>query len=452
MPNIDPTVRSEIDRYRADAEAAEEATLWREAVDAYESALTAIAGTPSADGPEECALLTGLGRCYWNLSEARTAWRTLRRAISIAQTHNDGPAQGRATIEILRIWGPPDRLRQMAEDALTAVGDDDVYLKARLLMELGWREQGEGEEASAKHEEAMAIADEHGFEDILASRLQQQAWKTMDAGRLDDAVVLFEEVFATCARLNLHNVAAGILRGVGFNLMEAGRIDQGNGLAKRSVAYATETHLLFYVQLALMDVIGVAYARGDYDECQRLLDSSPSDSDIRADFYRMWIAEARGDTESALRFMVDPDRGGKAPTAVGQVHAAAAGTLYRAGKHDAAQAALNAWLDMDRDGQEDNLSEEAAPLIECLVDLGDDAQVRRVRATFERRHERVAYASRYSVLQGRAIDPIRGAISARLGLNDEAINHFRAGIEFCEKQRVPADLERCRKGLTALGA
>ena len=222
MPDLDPTVLSEIDRHRVDAEAAEEATLWREAVDAYESALTAIARTSAAGGLEEGALLTALGRCYWNLSEARTAWRTLRRAISIAQDHADGPAQARATIEILHVWGPPERHRQMAEDALAAVGDEDIYLQSRLLMEMGWREQAAGEETSAKYEQAMALAEEHGYEDILASRVQQRAWRAIDAGRLDDGIALFEEVHETCARLKLHNVAAGCLRGAGFNLMGTG--------------------------------------------------------------------------------------------------------------------------------------------------------------------------------------------------------------------------------------
>ena len=55
------------------------------------------------------------------------------------------------------------------------------------------------------------------------------------------------------------------------------------------------------------------------------------------------------------------------------------------------------------------------------------------------------------MFQGRAIDPVRGAISARLGMDGEANRFFRDGIEFCEDQRLPADLERCHQGLTALG-
>ncbi len=445
-------LQAQAEQHRAAAEAAEAATQWQQAVDEYEACLSLLIQTPAAGGLEEAALLTALGRCYWNLSEARTAWRTLRRAISISQERADGVAQAKATVEILRIWGPPERHRQMAEDALAAVGDDDVYLQARLLMEMGWREQAAGEETSAKHEQAMALAEEHGFEDILASRVQQRAWRAMDAGRLDEAIALFEEVHETCARLKLHDVAAGCLRGAGFNLMEAGRIDEGNAVAKRSVAYAIDTHLLFNAQLALMDVIGVAYARGDYDECQRLLNGSPGDSDFRGDLYRMWMAEARGDMDGALRLMVDPDRGGKTPTAVGQIHAAAAGTLYRAGKHDAAQAALAAWFDVDRDDRDESLWIESAPLVDCLVALGDDDQVRRVHAMFERRDDRVGYPLRFSVLQGRATDPVRAAVCLRLGLLDEAERHYRDGLAWCEQERLPRDAELCRAGLADVAA
>ena len=61
--------------------AAEQSTDWRDAVAAYEQALS----TAAPGAIDEADILTRLGRCYWNLSEARTAWRTLRRAISLYQ-------------------------------------------------------------------------------------------------------------------------------------------------------------------------------------------------------------------------------------------------------------------------------------------------------------------------------------------------------------------------------
>ncbi len=50
-----------------------------------------------------------------------------------------------------------------------------------------------------------------------------------------------------------------------------------------------------------------------------------------------------------------------------------------------------------------------------------------------------------------AIDAVRAAICARLGLRDEAERRYRAGLEFCEAQRLPRDAELCRRGLADVG-
>jgi len=51
-----------------------EATRWDEAAREYEAALSLVTAG-EGPGEDEAALLTALGACYWNLSEARTAWR-----------------------------------------------------------------------------------------------------------------------------------------------------------------------------------------------------------------------------------------------------------------------------------------------------------------------------------------------------------------------------------------
>ncbi|MCH8066472.1 MAG: hypothetical protein IIC90_11720, partial [Chloroflexi bacterium] len=442
---------AQAEQHQAAAEAAEAATEWQQAVDEYEACLSLLIQTPAAGGLEEAALLTALGRCYWNLSEARTAWRTLRRAISISQERADGVAQAKATVEILHIWGPPDRHRMMAEDSLEALGDGDPYLRARLLLELGWQDEPSAD-ADDRYAEALALAEEHGFEDILTSRVQRQAWSLMEDGQLDEAIRLFENAHETYARLHVHHVAAGVLRGAGFNLLEAGRLDQGYEFAQRSFEYAAGVNLVFGAQLALMDMIGVTFARDEFERCEELLASSPGDSDFRGDLYRMWMAEARGDMDGALRLMVDPDRGGKTPTAVGQIHAAAAGLLFRAGKEDAAQAALRAWAAVERPGGDEPYWIEAAPVTDCLVALGDEELVRRVHQAFLAQEDRVGSPARFSTLQGRALAPVRAAVCLRLGLLDDAERHYREGLAWCEQERLPRDAELCRAGLADVAA
>jgi len=430
----------------AAAEQAEATTRWQDAVREYEACLSAAGPAPAGAGIDEAAVLTALGRCYWNLSEARPAWRMLRRAIAIYQERGDGPGQARATLEILRIWGPPDRQRAMTEEALQALGDGDPYLRARLFLDLSWNEDGD-----EHYTDALALAERHGFEDILTMRTQRRAWELFEQGEVDESVRLFEQAHETYARLNVYHPASGVLRGAAFNLIEAGRLDEGYAFAQRAFEYAAGVNLHFQSQLALMDLVGVAYARDEFDRCDELLAQAPTNSDFRGDLYRMWMAEARGDLDGALQLMVDPQRGGNTPTAVGQIHASAAGILYRAGKPDAAAQALRAWVAVERRDSEP-LWTEAPAMRECLLALGDDDLVGRVHDAFADRERRSKTPAIFSTLQGRALAPLRGGIAARLGLADEAERAYREGLAWCEASGCVRDAELCRAGLAELSA
>ena len=48
---------------------------------------------------------------------------------------------------------------------------------------------------------------------------------------------------------------------------------------------------------------------------------------------------------------------------------------------------------------------------------------------------------------GVTLDPVRGALGLRLDLVDEAEQHFRTGLEWCERERCPVEAGRCLQGL-----
>jgi tetratricopeptide (TPR) repeat protein len=440
---MEDAITSQADQHRIAAEAAEGATLWEDAVREYEACLSLVAQSEDAAGQDEAALLTALGRCYYNLSEARTAWRTLRRAMSICEERGDAVGLARATIEIRRIWGPPDRQRAMAEEALRRLGDAEPHLQAYLLLGLRWSD-------NTALERALAIAEEHGFEDVLAVRKDMSAHKAMEDGRVDEALSLFRQAHDALVQQRRHEAAASTLRGAAFNLIEAGLLDQGYAFAEESADHALKTHFYFQAQLALMDMAGVAFARGDFALCEDILARAPTNSDFRGDLYRMWMAEARGDIDAALRLTVDPARGGGAPTAVGQIHAAAAGILFRAGKNGAAQQALRAWADVSRPQHDEAYYMEAPALVECLVALAGDVLVQQVYDALRARDSRAQLPARFATLQGRSLYPLRGAVATRLGLADEAARHYRDGIAWCSEQRCPADAAMCERALAAL--
>jgi tetratricopeptide (TPR) repeat protein len=413
------------------AQAAEAATLWEDAVAHYESALTQL--PPSGD---EAALLTALGACYWNLSEARTAWRTLLRAITLYGERGDGPGMARATLAILRIWGPPERHRTMAESALDLLGDGEPHLRAWLLARI-WR-----------LDEALRLADEHGFDDVRVLKVRDDGWAALKRGDVDGGIARWREAHARYVAIGDYQAAADMLRMSGFNLMQAGAIHDGDRLAAEAVDYARGVHLRFQEQLAQLDRVGVAFAVCEFDRCEALLGELTVITDFRADLFRMWTAELRGDSAAALALMVDPARAGGTPTAMSQIHAAAARTLFRAGREDAAHREMHAWADVAR--RYDSMTEEAAALIDCLTGIGGPELVTEVREAYAASDAHARNA--YSTLQGRGTDEIRGALALRIGDLAEAERWFSAGASWAAGQRCPLDEARCMEGLAGVAS
>jgi len=253
----------------AAARAAEAETLWEEAARLYEQALALLPDAGGADDGDEARLLTSLGACYWNMSDARAAWRTLRRAMSLYQQRGDGVGLARATVEILRIWGPPERQRAMAEAALDALAGDEPRLRAELLLRM------------RRVDEALAIADAHGYEDMQTLRVERDAWSAWDEGRIEDAVEGCLRAFEVYDRHRLFHVAAGMRRVAGFNVLAAGRLDEGDRLAGECVEYSRRVHLRFTEQLAIMDRAGVRFARADFGGCLALVGQAPTATDFR---------------------------------------------------------------------------------------------------------------------------------------------------------------------------
>ncbi len=432
-----PSDNSAARLHRQAGERAEAATLWDDAVRAYEAALSSIV---AAEGEEdEAALLTALGRCYWNMSEASMAWRTLRRAIALYRERGDGTGMARATLEILRIWGPPDRQAAMTQDALDALGDADPYLRARLLMRFRWRE---GDSAS-KFDEAMAIAEQHQFGDLLLARAGADAWNAYADGRPADFVRMQLGTHEQWVAYKQHDDAAATLRAAGFTALEMGDLDGGYALALRTADYARGVHLRFTQQLGLVDAAGVPFARGDFIGCEALLSQLETNTDFRADLYRLWMIELGGDTRSAVAMMVNPERAGRAPTAMSQTHGGAAGVLYRAGNEDAARHELQSWHEIAR-RDDSALWMESPALADCIVALGDDRLVGDVAAAFE---TKPGAAAKYSTLQGRALAPARGMVLLRLGRIDEAAQVLGDGEAWCERERCTVDRALCHVGL-----
>ena len=422
----------------AAARAAEAAYDWPEAIRLYEEALSSLSREGDGWPSVETDMLIALGRSYWRNAEARPAWRTLMRAITSCKQRGDAPAQARATTEIMHIWGPWERHKMLADDALAALADSEPYLRARLLGQ------------SDRDDEAFAIAEAHGYDDVLAWRIGRASWRAMNEGRLEEGQALARQAHEAHDRLGNFEAASGSLRGVGFGTMESGDLAAGEVFARASYEYAGRFNLRFFQQLALMDVVGAAYARCDWAEAERLLAETLGDLDFRADLFRMWLAELRGDAAGARALLVDPQRAGGSPDAFAQIHSANAGVLYRLGEHAAARAELARMIE---NCHAENEAEHYLPAaVDALIALTDEDVV----ADFYRRialkdgDGRAEYV--YSTLQGRALHYTRGALALRLGRDDDAVRSFESGAAWARREGCPLDAAACHDGLAQVAA
>jgi tetratricopeptide (TPR) repeat protein len=422
------------------AAAAEAAFDWPAATAAYEDALSSLDRSDEAWPAREAELLTGLGRSYWRNAEVRPAWRTLMRAITSCKQRADAPAQARATLEVLRIWGPWERHKMLAEDALDALGDSEPYLRARLLWDVD------------RAGEAFAIAEQHGYDDVLAFRVGQQGWNATREGRLDEARDIAQQVHVAHDTLGNWEAAASALRGVGFSTLQAGEVDLAEPILRRSYEYAARHNLRFYEHLALVDVIGIAFARCQWDECERMLASIIGGADFRADLYRGWIAELRGDTAAVRGLLVEPERAGGSGDGRAQVHSARAGMLFRLGEHNAARAELDVMFTA-ADDERQGLNHYVPACVDAIVALCDDAAIRKCLAGMQPpEDERGRFDAGYvfSTLQGRPVHASHGALHLRLGDIAAAERHYTEGLAWAEANRTQLAAADCHAGLAAI--
>jgi tetratricopeptide (TPR) repeat protein len=418
----------------ADARAAEAAFDWEAAAEAYERALTERS---HADAPpvEQARLLASLGHCYRMLGEARTAWRSFMRAISIFRDAGETDAMVDTTLDALYIWSPPDRRHGLAQAALDMLGPGPSRRHVYLLFGLD------------RDQEGIDMATAENYEEIL---LHEEVWlngqQMVLDGRVDEYLALVRRVHALRDEQGDFDRAAGPLRGAGFGLLGYGDFDRGLVMAEEAAGYARERNMRFQHQLAALDIAGVYFARGELDRCEALLDDIAGDLDFRKDLLRAWVAERRGDMDAAVALLPSPDRAGGAQGALTQVHSGRAGVLWRAGRHDAARRDLEAFAEAGT--TEQGLLYDAPAAYECIVEAGDERLWNMIRS----RDTGPEKLNRYSTLQGRGLDRARGGIALCLGLRDEAAAHFRAGVDWAERTRCAVDAAQCRDALRALAS
>jgi hypothetical protein len=187
-----------------------------------------------------------------------------------------------------------------------------------------------------------------------------------------------------------------------------------------------------------------------------MLASIEGGSDFRADLYRMWLAELRGDVETARSLLPDPQRAGGSGDGLAQIHSARAGVLFRMGEHNAARAEIEVML-RSADGEHEDINHYLPACIDAVVALCDDATIAGILRDSVKRLPTGGAATDppdlanpfiFSTLQGRPVHATRAALHLRRGDTAAARAHYAAGLAWAESRGCTTAAAQCRKGLS----
>jgi class 3 adenylate cyclase len=419
---------SKLAAHQAEAQAA-----WSEAALHYESCLTLLSEAGDGLEEDEAAMLTAQGHSLRASADIRGAWRSIMRALTIYRERADGPGFARAFLEVDGIHVDGARLNTLRDEAIAECGDDEPYLRARILAGRGLPDD---------MEEAADLARRHEYKDVQAQLLDREAVAAVFQQRdLRRALALA----AAARRLMLEAgepVRAARLWDGGLNLVATlGSTDALEAAAHEALADARqagerriEDHANLYLAVS-------AWLRCDFDRYEEFIDRVSSGY-FWGGLVRVRDAEQRGHVDRALDLMPDERSAGTGWIFRVQLHANRARVLASAGKTEAARLDVEALAEL--------LAANHGPVLSgwALFATGDQ-----LLQAFGADHLRELYDYWALVEDWRINDPFStldvtwGEIALVFGLVDEAGAHFRSGLDWSRQERWPVEEGRCLAGL-----
>ena len=435
-------------RYSKLAAAQSEAqAAWDVAARHYEHCLTLVSEAEDNLGEDEAALLLALGRCQSNGATWRPAWRSLMRAINLYRERRDPVGMAKATLVALR-QALPRQYPRLRADALEALGQEDPHLRARLLVPTGlaapavpsgdrpWMLE-ENVRLDVQHAGELARA--HGFADVEAAVADYHTHRALLELQLDDMPELAKAAFRAYEPLHDYYNALHLLEDVVVTYAMLGRLDDARDADQDAMEYAKSARVGRWEQYGIHIRASLAFLRCELDRFESVLAEGPR-SNPATQLLRARRAGLLGDGDEALA-LAEAARAAELPEAVVGADGALARIYFERGQEDDARERLHAWAEglpalYPVYGEANALAEVDA----SLPALGEEAVVRGVYEQSTRWHQ-------FRAARGVGLDPIRGSLALRLGLVDEAEQHYRTGLEWAERERCPVEAGRCLQGL-----
>lgn len=317
---------------------AEAETAWDPAVVHYEHALELLS-QQSEDEAHQAELLVRLGRCYRVANRVPDAWRTLLQAIDALRTLKDPRGQARATLELTRVLGPPQRAIALVAEALAVLPAGEPQLEARLHADLlrGARRGEDDEETTAAHRtRALELAKSHSLPDVEAAIAHGDLITAELAGDYPLAADLGVRAHQLFQAAGLPVMALDPLTRAAGNALLAGQVERADDLARTGFAEARGLHDRQWTG-GLGDIlIATALCRADIERLRSTIAEQPDPTLAQGVLIRQHVRLALGDVDGALADLDEPNQRASERLVRPLIHATRARLLFMSGDPDAA--------------------------------------------------------------------------------------------------------------------
>jgi tetratricopeptide (TPR) repeat protein len=419
-------------------EQAERALAPTEAARLYERSLAIVRDHRQMSG-DEAAVSESLGRALVNGGAVQTGLDHLRHAMDLMESSGDVVGLARTALFAIPAAPVPERavLRRRGLDAL---GDADIHLRSRLLVPYagaGGVTETWDEEAERDAQLAAELAHEHGFLDVIADIRGRETHRSMVERRWDDAIRQASEAYEAYSRLGDRVLAAHQLADITGVQIFRGDLDAATEVGWRCLE--ASRGVAIFERYTLLFLLSIYTLRDDHASIDDLSEHPNAHVDMGAATLLRHDVQHGMSAGDALERLPETLTN---PVLANHFRAFRTYLLWLAGDRARASAEFAHLMDELRALPAGPWAGAIGYLDDASALLGPDEVVRELYERVSTDHE-----VRSSGFAAGSLDRSAGVLALRLDLIEEAEQHFRTGLEWCERERCPVEAGRCLQGL-----
>jgi len=431
---------------RLAGEQAEAQAAWTEAARQYENAVALLGHSDESPDAERATLLHALGRSQGRAGGFRNAWRNFMGAADLYRAQDSGMNLAALVIDALRANASGQRIEPLLMDAVQRLPAAERQLRPLLLAIraslLAW--SGSADARDALHEaQQMATESDSEAAGVLARVEARIAEGEGDYEAATTHYLRAWNLLPPGSWLSAGSTAMGPALGNQLGRMATLRGDLHGAIDwyERDLEVARSRGAAFDSETGVSVLAGFAVNRGDFGPARAIAGATMGTANILGFAPLIRVASATGEP-LPLEQLPSLRTAGGIPDFVAVVGSIRANALLLTGRSEEARSEVAEVL-AARDAI---VSIPPTGMMVLVTFLGPCFQLTSP-ADIAWGYDFLNSTPVARMSPQGSIDYLRGFLALLVDREDEAEQHFRTGVEFCERERCPIEAGLCHQGL-----